>query len=471
MAGRRSKSRVTRLVKLGGLTSRVSSSYLGQRVKGVFQGEARRSESLNALHLQNAERVVDAMGALKGAAMKVGQSLAVIADGLEVPPEVGRILGKLHDSAEPIPFSIIRDEVEAELGVPLEESFSRFDTEPLGTASLAQAHAAWLPDGTNVVVKVLHRDVEHSVDTDLAALRGLLVTGRVLRREKEELDAILEEVKARLREELDYFHEAANLEYFADALAHIEGLRVPRTHPSHCSARVLTMDRLLGAPLDTFVAQASDTARQRAGDILALTFHESLYRLRALHADPHGGNYLFDSDGTVGVVDFGCVRRYDQYWVANYARLGQSVIKGDRKTMLALSRELGILVGQTELESEDVLWELSESIARPFRTDTFLCGGDGDQVLEGVKRVVPRLLLRPELRSPPELIYLHRALTGTYTMLRRLGYRQNLGGLVRPYVRHAIAVAECRVEDGSPVIKGCDAPEPAVEATPTKSSL
>ena len=72
-------------------------------------------------------------------------------------------------------------------------------------------------------------------------------------------------------------------------------------------------------------------------------------------------------------------------------------------------------------------------------------------MLEGVKKVVPRLLLRTELRSPPELIYLHRALTGTYTMLRRLGYSQNLGALVKPYVDHANAVAEGRVDDGSPV--------------------
>ena len=87
------RSKLSRLARLGGLSSRVSGSYMGQRVKGIFQDPEQRTAALNKLHLANAERVVETMGTLKGAAMKLGQTLAVAIDGLDLPPDVSRILG------------------------------------------------------------------------------------------------------------------------------------------------------------------------------------------------------------------------------------------------------------------------------------------------------------------------------------------------------------------------------------------
>jgi len=439
-----SHSKMKRLMKIGGLTSRVSSSYLGQRVVGAFQNEDTRKKGLRRLHLENAERMADTMGALKGAAMKLGQSIAVVADGMDVPPEVGRILGKLHASAESIPFAVIRDEIEHNLEGKIDDLFSRFDTEPLGTASLAQAHAAWLPDGTPVVVKVLHRGIEASVDTDIAALRSVFVTGRVLRRDPRELNAILDEIKDRLNEELDYYKEAANLEYFADAMGHLDGVQIPRSYPAYCTDRVLTMDRIHGEPLDKFLETATPEARKRAGDLLILIFHQMLYGLRALHADPHGGNYLFQRDGSVGLIDFGCVKRYDLYYVANYARLAQAMIRSDRGMVNEFSRALGILVGADDLEADDILWELADVIADPFRTDNYTCGGPDDDILDRVRRVAPKLLLRKEIQSPSELVYLHRVLAGIYAMLRKLEHQAELGRELRKYTNLVIDEAEGR---------------------------
>ncbi|MEC7948035.1 MAG: AarF/ABC1/UbiB kinase family protein, partial [Myxococcota bacterium] len=313
------KSKLSRLARLGGLSSRVSTSYLGQRIKGAFQDENTRTTALNRLHVENAERVVATMGSLKGAAMKVGQGLAQAVEGMNLPPEMAETLSQLNNRAEPIEFGLIRRSIETELDGSLESLFLDFDDEPLGTASLAQAHAARLRSGERVVVKVLHDGIEDSVDSDLGALRSMLIAGRVLRRDKEEINAVFREIRARLSEELDYYQEAANLEYFRRALAGRSGVVIPATHPSHCTSRVLTMDRLTGAPLDDFLAQATPEARQRAGDTLVETFHDMVYRLRAVHADPHAGNYLFQRDGTVGLLDFGCVKRFDVYWMGRYA--------------------------------------------------------------------------------------------------------------------------------------------------------
>lgn len=450
MARRPPKSKMSRLARLGTLTSRVSGSYLGQRITGAFQGEEARAESLRQVHLKNAERVVSTMGALKGAAMKVGQQLAQVADGMELPPEVADILGQLNDKAEAVPFSIIRESVEEELDGNLEDLFASFDEEPLGTASLAQAHAAQLPSGERVVVKVLHHGIEQSVDSDLAALKGMLVTGRVLRRDRAEIDAIFDEIHDRLNEELDYYQEAANLEYFRAALADIPGVEVPATHPTYSTGRVLTMDRLTGGPLDQLVERASPETLQLVGDRLVRVFYEMAFRHRTLHADPHMGNYLFKPDGTVGLLDFGCVKRFDPYWMGRYGRMALAILDREEELFFEQARELEILKTD-DPDAKAVLWELSGAVCKPLMVPEYRCGTDQDDVTQRVQRMGPRILRHQGVQSPRELVFLHRALGGTYAMLRKVQHQAGYRSLARSYFAHAADVAAGRVEDGAPV--------------------
>lgn len=450
MAKKPSHSTMGRLARLGGLTGRVSSSYLGQRIKGAFQDEQTRNQALQRLHLDNAERVVNTMGSLKGAAMKVGQSLAQVVDGLELPEEVAGILGKLNDKAEPIPFQWIRETIEAELDGSLTDLFSAFDEEPLGTASLAQAHAARLKDGTPVVVKVLHRGIEKSVDADLAALKSILITGRVLRRDRQEIDEVFAEIRERLHEELDYYQEAANLEAFHSSMAHIDGITIPKSHPSHSTERVLTMDRLTGRSLGDFVKTASPEAKQRAGDLLTVSFHDMFYRQRALHADPHGGNYLFRPDGGVGILDFGCVKRFDVYWVGHYAQMAHALVYKDRDTFIKEAGQIGIL-REGPAESQELLWRFGQTICHPLQVASYTCGVGDQDVMREVRHMTPQILRFPNLRSPREIVYLHRSLSGIYSMLRDLGHTHTYNATFTAYTRHAIRVAAGEIAEGSSV--------------------
>ncbi|MFT5685436.1 MAG: putative unusual protein kinase regulating ubiquinone biosynthesis (AarF/ABC1/UbiB family) [Myxococcota bacterium] len=444
------RSKMSRLARLGGLTSRVSGSYLGQRIKGAFQDEEGRAASMRKTHLENAERVVATMGSLKGAAMKVGQSLAQVVEGMDLPPEMASILSQLNDKAEPVPFPLIRASVESELEGTLAERFAAFDEEPLGTASLAQAHAARLPDGTPVVVKVLHEGIEDSVGSDLGALKSLLITSRMLKRDRSEIDDIFAELHDRLEEELDYYREAANLEEFHRSMAGINGVSIPKTHPKWCTGRILTMDRLTGRPMTEFLKIATPEAKTRAGNLLAESFHDMFYRQRALHADPHAGNYLFRSDGGVGILDFGCVKRFDLYWTGQYARMAQAIVDARQADFYPLARGLEIL-GPGTPESESVLWRLSQTVCYPLTQSSYRCGTPEDNVMMEVRRQVPGVLRHPNLRSPREIVFLHRALGGIYNMLRLLGHEMNYSAMFRRYTDHAIAVAEGRVEDFSPV--------------------
>jgi aarF domain-containing kinase len=421
-------SKLSRLGRLGALTTRVTGSYVGQAVTGLFKDEESRERALQRLHLDNAREIVGQLGALKGAAMKVGQQFAQLADGVALPEEAKAILAKLHDKAEPVPFEDVRARVEEELGAGIDTRFRRFDPTPLGTASLGQAHAAELPDGTPVVVKVLHRGVEDTVDMDLGAFKSMLLAGRFVRRPREELDAILAEVGARIQEELDYRKEADNLESFAGFFAGDPDVRVPAVHREWSTARVLTMERLGGVPLAAFQEQSDEAARQRAGALLAESFFRMLYLHRGVHADPHPGNYLFQPDGRIGILDFGCVRRFDPAWVVHYGACGMAARHDDRESCMVNGLAIGALT-RRDPEEEGLLWEVCRTIGVPFRGGPYAMGGPEDDVMEKIARITPRLVASRTVRAPHEMVFLHRGLGGVYQLTRALRARQDWGAM------------------------------------------
>ncbi len=422
-------SKLGRLAKLGSLTTRVTGSYLGQQLAGLVQSESARKEALDRLHIENAGRLVANLGSLKGAAMKVGQAVAQVIDTVDVPPEARALLGKLHDKAEPVPWEVVRARIEAELGGPLDTLFRSVDPSPLGTASLGQVHAAVLPDGTEVVVKVLHQGVEDAVASDLGALKNLLVSGRVLRRSKEEIDAWFQEIQARLDEEVDYEVEARNLEDFRRVLQNDPDVVVPRVHRGWTTRRVLTMERLHGKPLPAFVQTGSPEAKQRAGVALGRVFFDLYYGHRMIHADPHPGNYLFQADGKIGLLDFGCVRYFDLEWVADYGACAIYTRRDQREPMMRHAVRLGALT-ERDADAEDTLWILGRAIGIPFRGGPFTTGGPEDDAHEQIARIMPKVAVNPKLRAPRELVFLHRALGGIYSINRQLKPRTDWGEII-----------------------------------------
>jgi len=439
----RSPSRLARLARLGGLTGRISTSYLGERVRDLFRDSDESEEALRRAHIDNATRVAETLGQLKGAAMKLGQSMAIAASSLDLPDEVAGVLSKLNAEAEPIPFPRIEASCEASLEKPLDELFATFAPAPIGTASLGQAHAATLPDGTDVVVKVLHDGIEKSVDTDLFALKTVLLGSRVMRRDKSEMDAAFDEVRERLEEELDYLHEAANIHTFQQLYADDPRVHIPRIHPAWCTDRVLTMDRMPGMPLDRFLEVATPEARQRAGVTLAQLYYEMAFRHRTLHADPHPGNYLFEEDGTVSLLDFGCVKRFDEFWIANYARAALAGVAGDKATFLGYIRRIDGLHGD-DPRAADAIWRFADALSGPYRSGEYAIGTHDESIIERLRPVITEMVRYPEITMPRDVIYLHRSLGGLYAIARRLHVTHDWGALLREHAEWAVAKAEGR---------------------------
>lgn len=432
-----------RLARIGGLTTRLSSSWVGRRVREAFADDEGKAELREKFTRESAQQLVASLGKLRGAAMKFGQSLSMAAEHLDLPEDVRMELAKLQKDGDPVPFPSIQATLERELGQPLSEVFTAFSEVPLGTASLAQAHAATLPDGTEVVVKVLHEDVDASVQADLLAVRTLISSARMLSgRGRAEMDAIYDEVRERLLEELDYLQEAANIQAFRQAFGDDDPrVRIPRQHNRLCTERVLVLDRLPGLPLREFLERATPEQRQAAGENLAGLFFSMAFQHRLLHADPHPGNYLFEEDGRIGLLDFGCVKRFRPSWIGRYAQAAQGAMDGDRQAVLRACYDMGAWDGEDQ-EAGDAIWDFCETIVGPWRGQPYTVGGPEDDILDRVEPVARRIWKAKGVTGPRDIIFLHRTLGGVYTIGRKLKVTARWDEMVRAEIQPALAALD-----------------------------
>lgn len=260
-----------------------------------------------------------------GGYVKIGQLLASRYDLL--PQRYCDELGRLFDDVAPVPTAAIRRIVEQELGAPVRLLFREFDDLPLATASLAQVHSAVLPGGESAVVKVLKPRIEQTLRMDAMLFR---LTGRLLDAlpvlRGLDVRALFDEMARTALEELDLRREARNTAYLrrrmlADGVAHY----VPQVYPSHCAARVLTLERIQGVSVRRMISAIGDgdheaLARwaaagitpERTAIILFRSVLEQTVRLRTFHADPHPSNLIVMPGGTVAWVDFGLTGWIDE---------------------------------------------------------------------------------------------------------------------------------------------------------------
>src|SRR5215470_6762926 len=247
--------RFGRIARVGRLGARLSASRVGAAVRRWTAPRSHRARIDEDRRRADAALVAKTMGEMKGALMKLGQMLSFIHD--DIPVEYRAALAALQASAPPMDFPLLRDVAERELGKPLERAFARFDETPLASASIGQVHRAQLPDGREVVVKIQYPGVAAAIAGDLANV-GVLY--RMVGMMYPSLDPkpVVEELRSRITEELDYAREASNQQRFASRWAGHPAIRVPPVVAGHSTARVLTTEfaegrrfaDALGAPVE-----------------------------------------------------------------------------------------------------------------------------------------------------------------------------------------------------------------------------
>ena len=259
-----------------------------------------------------AEHARVAMEELGPTAIKLGQMLSTRSDVL--PSDWQRELARLQDAAPPILPTAVRATILQELGRPVHELFDSFVEVPLACASIGQAHAAKLPSGDDVVVKVRRPGVVDEVELDLDVISGVVaLLSRSSRRVRSlEVIPLVDQFATTLRRELDYVREADNVERFASNFEGDPDIRIPTVYRELSCARVLTLERLGGLKIDDLDAldaagiDRAELARRATALVLRSVFEHGFF-----HADPHPGNFFIEPNGRIGLIDFGMVGEVD----------------------------------------------------------------------------------------------------------------------------------------------------------------
>jgi len=307
---------LSRGFRLGKLGLTLTGSYLGYQAQNLLLGENEQRQ--HRFQQASSQRVRQELGSLKGAVMKLGQFLSL---QTRILPEAAiRELAALQMQAPPMHPTLARARFKTSLGRLPEEVFRSFDEEPFAAASLGQVHHAVTRAGEKVAVKIQYPAMRQAIESDFQTLR---TAGFAARLSGHLDESVIREVERGILEETDYAKEAANVEFFAKALAPLDFVRVPKVLREFSSDRVLTMSHVPGLRLQDFLeTRPSQNLRDKLGERLTRLFFFQLFRVQALHADPHPGNYLLNDDGAIGLVDFGCVKHlkpevvrcYAQFW-------------------------------------------------------------------------------------------------------------------------------------------------------------
>ncbi|GAA1311620.1 ABC1 kinase family protein [Saccharothrix xinjiangensis] len=412
---RKAVQRTAKLASLPlGVAGRVVGGW-GKRLAG------RSPDEVNAeVSAKTAEQLFAVLGQLKGGAMKFGQALSVFEAA--VPDELAEpyreALTKLQTAAPPMPSRTVHRVLAEQLGSGWAKRFRSFDDDPAASASIGQVHRAVWHDGRDVAVKVQYPGADEALAADL---KQLLRFSRVIQAMMPgtEVKPLLEELRDRYLEELDYRTEAGNQRVFAKAFADDERVLVPRVVAS--SPRVMVTEWTDGTPLSKIIRDGSREDRDLAGQLLSEFHFSAPSRSGLLHADPHPGNFMLGADGRLRVLDFGAVARLPEGLPEPLGVMTRLALEGRSADLEELLRVERFIRPGTELHAEDVLNYLAPFV-EPLRVETFHFTRRWLQLQ--AERVgdlrSPDMQTGRSLNLPPQYLLIHRVTLGATGILCQL---------------------------------------------------
>lgn len=426
--------RVERLARLGLLGAELAAGGLFESARRALGVGATTAETASALlSPANAQRLVRRLSQLRGAAMKLGQLLSLESADI-VPPAIAEALADLRAAADTMPVAQLRRVLGREYGKGWEERFERFELEPIAAASIGQVHAARTRDGRELALKIQYPGVARSIDSDVDNVASLLHASRILPVEID-VSGIVAEAKRQLRQEADYFAEAANQRRFRALVADDPGLWVPDVHDDFSTRRVLAMDFARGVPIEDLRDPSVPQARRdEVGARLQRLMFREIFEFRFVQTDPNFANYLVEPEsGRLLLLDFGSTREYDAGFVAHYADLCRGAMRGDGEAVRAAAIAIGYLRPDDPEERVRAAVELMLMICEPLRqlgpydfANTTLAARAREAGFDLAFR-------KGFLRAPPaETVFLHRKLAGTFLLSGRIRSRVDVRALLEP---------------------------------------
>ncbi len=435
----------SRTVRVWRLSTRNAARFAAMKVRRVASPADRRAELDAQFAIRTAEDVAKHLGEMKGVLMKAGQLVSFIFETL--PDEAQAALATLQADAAPMSPSLAASVVQSELGAPPERAFLDWSDMPVAAASIGQVHRAITHDGVDVAVKVQYPGVDAAIETDLDAAEMMYAVFSAMMLKGLDAKGLVDELRERMREELDYELEAENVREFGRIFAGHPWARVPRLVPELSTRRVLTTEWVDGLSFEEFRRTASAATKQRAGEVIWRFAQHAVLRHGAFNGDPHPGNYKFHRDGSVTFLDYGLVKRWSPgEWEILAPTLDAIVVQRDPHRLVAAMEASHFLRLGHGLDAE-LVYDYVSSPYEPYLTDEFTFSRQWmiDTIGKMFDVQGPHQPVIEALNMPATFVILDRVVWGISAILGKL----DVGGPFRAMLLEYIAGGEPATDLGA----------------------
>lgn len=429
------RTRLGRLARIGLAAGELAMGAATEGLKRLAQGKAPDFAGA-LLSGASARKLAARLANLRGAAMKLGQILSLQGEEL-LPPEFAQALAILRSQAAPMPAAQLRRVLGREYGKGWEKRFRHFEWEPVAAASIGQVHRATARDGRDLALKIQYPGVAKSIASDVDNVAVLLRLFNILPLGID-VAATAGEAKRQLAQEADYEAEGRFLESYAKLVKDDPALLVPRVHWDLTTPRIMAMDFMEGSPLESLASELP-AERDAVGALLERLLFRELFEFRVMQTDPNFANYLYQGKtGRVVLLDFGATRRFDDDFVASYARITRAVVDNDRRRVAREAVRIGYVSADDAPDRVNAAVDVIFLVCEPLRHEgpyDFPASNLPIRVKElGYELAIRRGLMRA---PPPETIFLHRKLVGSFLLLARIGARVDARSLALECLKKA----------------------------------
>ena len=413
-------SRFSRSAKIWKMSARNTTRFAVSKVRGIASDEERRAALDEQFTIRTAEDVAKELGEMKGVLMKAGQLISFIFEAL--PDEAQAALATLQADAAPMAPSLAASVVKGDLGHQPEWIFREWSDLPVAAASIGQVHRAVTPDGRVVAVKVQYPGVHEAIESDLDAAEVMYAMFSAMMLKGLDVNALVDELRGRMREELDYELEAANVTEFEQRFAGHPWVRIPKLVPEYSTARLLTTEWVEGLTFDEFRQNETAETKQRAAEVLWRFAQRAIHHYGIFNGDPHPGNYKFHHDGSITFLDYGLVKRWSPgEWEGLKPTMDAIIIDRDPELLVREMEKSGFLKSGHGLDA-GLVYDYVSSPYVPYLTDQFTFTREWMRDTLGTILDVqgPHAPVIEQLNLPPSFVILDRVVWGVSAILGKL---------------------------------------------------
>ncbi|MGH9225687.1 MAG: ABC1 kinase family protein [Acidimicrobiales bacterium] len=431
------RNRVDRQLRMYRLTSRRLLAWATIAVRGRGASEEKKARLEEQFAIRTAQDVAEVLGNMKGAIMKAGQMVSFIADGL--PPEAQAAMATLQADVPPMAPSLAEQVIREELGADPEKLFLDWDPIPKAAASIGQVHKAVMPDGREVAVKVQYPGAAKAIKSDLDNAELLYGLFAAFALKNMDVKAMVDELRDRMGDELDYRKEAQSQAEFAERYRGHPFIHVPDVVPERSAQRVITSEWVDGLSWQEFLDAATQEQKQHAAETLFRFAEGSIWHHGVFNGDPHPGNYRFHpKKGKVTFLDFGLVKRWGPGELETLSPILDAILRQDPPGLVGALVKAGFLT-RNHGQSEDLIYEFCSQPYIPFQLERFT------YTSKFVGQTLQRMFdlggeygeLIKSLNMPPSYVILDRVVWGFSALFGKMEVTANWGRLLSEYVNNA----------------------------------